>query len=393
MTEAIALEALWKAENIPDRVVLIISPGLRQSLIPMDRIHSALDANPKLKRKVIGDSRSELHFSNGSRIIALGNNPERIRGYAATDIYLDEAAHFLNDEPIIRVLKPMLSSKKGSLCVVSTPFGKRGLFWNQYQSALEKNNTDPEVRVYDNFPSTLNPMITEEDLNRERADLTELEFKQEYCGEFIEEVDVCLPLELIISCVDSQLQLLTKGEPSREYVAGIDLAKQRDETVVIILEKVQKDGMLIVRHISAWSKMNYTEQISRIGQLSKLFHIDHSAVDQTGVGEAVLENLQAVLSSVEGVQFTLQTKVMLIDLLRLRLEQKKIVLPNDRKLIMQLNSLRYALTPSGNKVYQSPQEHRLHDDYLWALALSTYAANKPKAWYGVVGVRRSDNVF
>jgi len=52
-------------------------------------------------------------------------------------------------------------------------------------------------------------------------------------------------------------------------------------------------------------------------------------------------------------------------------------LVNDRKLIMQINGLRYQVTKAGNLIFESPEKERLHDDYLWALALACYARETP----------------
>jgi phage FluMu gp28-like protein len=375
MTTAIAHEALWKAFNTKGSRILIVSPGLRQSLIPMDRIRATVAANRKLMSRVVSQNRIELRLNNGSSIVAMPNNPDRIRGYAASDIYLDEAAHFLNDEPVMRVLTPMLIARKGTLTVVSTPFGKRGLFWDQYKKAVDQKSSDCGIGVYDFFPSTISPLISEKDLDSEKTNLTDFEFKQEYCGEFLEQLDVYLPLDLIASCVDNDLEMCDKGDPSKEYFMGIDLAKQRDETVVILLENADK---LIVRHISAWSQMNYTDQIGRIRRLAEFFKVRHSAIDQTGVGEAVLEYVEKVLPSVEGVKFTQQTKLELINSLRLALEQNKLVLPHDSKLIMQLNSQGYSFSAAGNMILHAPETNQAHDDYLWALALALHAAQRPR---------------
>lgn len=385
MTTVIALEALWKATNLPRRMILIVSPGMRQSRIPMDRIHSFVDQNSTINSLVVGTTRDSLQFRNGSTIVALPNNPARIRGYSATDIYLDEAAHFLNDEQVMQVLRPMLASKEGTFTVVSTPFGKRGLFWKLYEAAIQRN--DPNAKAYEFHPSTLNPKISKQYLALEHSNLTELQFEQEYEGKFIEEVDVCLPLELIAACVNNELEMLDKGEQGKKYYVGIDLAKQQDETVVIVLEKNKEDNMLIMRHVSAWSKMNYTEQIARIKRLSELFEIEYSAVDQTGVGEAVLENLRETLPYAEGVTFTRDSKLQLIESLRLTLEKKKLILPNDSKLIMQMNSLRYTFSKSGNLLYRAPESETMHDDYLWALALAVYAAQKRRPTINVVGAK------
>jgi phage FluMu gp28-like protein len=134
--------------------------------------------------------------------------------------------------------------------------------------------------------------------------------------------------------------------------------------------------------------MNYTEQIARIKQLSQLFEVKYAAVDQTGVGEAVLEILKQTLPYTEGVIFTRDTKVQLTTSLRLSLEKKKLALPNDPKLIMQMNSLRYTFSISGNLLYRPPESEKIHDDYLWALALAVYAAERWIPTYKAVGVKK-----
>jgi len=55
------------------------------------------------------------------------------------------------------------------------------------------------------------------------------------------------------------------------------------------------------------------------------------------------------------------------------------ILVNDRKMIMQINGLRYQVTKAGNLIFESPEKERVHDDYLWALALAIYRAREPPA--------------
>jgi phage FluMu gp28-like protein len=183
-----------------------------------------------------------------------------------------------------------------------------------------------------------------------------------------------LPMDLIQRCVDRELKLINKGEPQKVYVIGIDLAKQQDETVVIILGRDKEEFTL--RHIDAWSKMDYTEQVARIGELGEKFRIVGGAVDQTGVGEAIIEDLKAEIRAVEGVKFTQKTKLELASGLRWSMEHEILVMPDDQKLIAQLNSLHYRIGNTGELVFESSASH---DDYLWALALAVYAARKAQA--------------
>jgi tRNA A22 N-methylase len=70
------------------------------------------------------------------------------------------------------------------------------------------------------------------------------------------------------------------------------------------------------------------------------------------------------------------------------LEQKKLGLPNDRKLIMQPNGLTYKVRKTGNLIFDSPEKIRVHDDYLWSLALACHAAaSAPKSTEGLFILR------
>jgi phage FluMu gp28-like protein len=134
--------------------------------------------------------------------------------------------------------------------------------------------------------------------------------------------------------------------------------------------------------------MSYTEQIKRTPQLPQSFPIGNSAVDQTGVGEAVVEGLKGALTYMEGVMFTQQVKVQLIDSLRIHLEQEKLILPNDSKLIMELNTLHYTFSAVGNMIYHTPEGNQPHDDYVWALALAVHATQRGRVQFYAVGAKK-----
>jgi hypothetical protein len=89
ITTTIAHEAIWKAYTTPDRVILIVSPSDRQSKIVMTRIEAIVDMKPRLYERVVKKNTSELTLDNRSKILSLPNNPDRLRGFSATDIYLD----------------------------------------------------------------------------------------------------------------------------------------------------------------------------------------------------------------------------------------------------------------------------------------------------------------
>ena len=377
VTTTIAHEAVWKAFTKPGGLILIVSPSLRQSKMVMEITQSTISSRRHLSAQVLRNSKTELQLKNGSSVVATPNNPDRIRGYTANDIYLDEAAHFSNDESVMRAIRPMLSATQGYFTVISTPVGKQGLFWEQYKIATSRESND--AKAYEFHPSTISPLITPEYMKNERRNHTELEFKQEYLAEFIEETDVYLPMDLIQRCVSSESPLIDEGKSPKVFVIGIDLAKKQDETIAIVLERTD-ERELIVRHIDAWSHMDYTEQIGRIGQIARKFEMSGAAVDQTGVGEPIMEELKKTIPTITGVNFTQQSKFDLASWLRSTMEHKKLLIPNNKRLILQLNSVRYNVSKSEHIIFQAPPNK--HDDHFWALALAVYASRHLSPYAG-----------
>jgi phage FluMu gp28-like protein len=410
VTTTISKEAVWKALTMNNRLILIVSPSGRQSQQPMSIIHSTVDSAPALYEH-LGEfkSRSEITFDNGSRILSLPNSPSKIRTYAANDIYLDEAAHFENDAEILAVVGPMLTATHGTLTMISTPFGRRGMFYEQYKHACEMEPVDPEnVKVFDLYPSSISPLIGKEGLERERISglYTELEFRQEFLGEFLEEVDVYLTLDLIMACVNSELQALTESQPQKRYYWGVDFAKKRDETAVVILEKIKMpDGStrLVTCQWFSWAKMDYSDQIGRLGQLKNHLPCAKGIFDQSGVGEPVMEDIKRVIPNAEGVIYSDTIKLDLLGRLRVWMEstQRKkalegkaytgkvetpaigealntLELPNDKKLIMQLNSITYEVSKTGRILFREEEKAKIHSDLAWALAMAVAAASEPE---------------
>jgi phage FluMu gp28-like protein len=99
-------------------------------------------------------------------------------------------------------------------------------------------------------------------------------------------------------------------------------------------------------------------------------------VDQTGVGEPVLEEIRNQgLSNIEGLKFTVQTKEELLSNLKIAMEQNRLAIPYHRQLCTQINEQQYAYSKSGHLQFSHPTNS--HDDMLWSLALSCMATREP----------------
>ena len=133
-TQAISALALSTALNRKGALVLILTPSERQSrevLRCVSQYYLALYGLP-LRSDAITSLKME--FENGSRVIALpGSSEKTIRVYAGVDLLLvDEAARV--EDALFHSITPMLATSGGRLIMATTPWFKRGYFFQQWQN-------------------------------------------------------------------------------------------------------------------------------------------------------------------------------------------------------------------------------------------------------------------
>jgi hypothetical protein len=73
-----------------------------------------------------------MELANGSRIVSLPGDEQTIRGYSGVALLaIDEAARVPDD--LYRAVRPMLAVSGGRLVCLSTPYGKRGWFFETWK--------------------------------------------------------------------------------------------------------------------------------------------------------------------------------------------------------------------------------------------------------------------
>src|SRR5207244_1618180 len=124
---------------------------------------------------VTGESALQLTLANGSRVVALPGEEATIRCYSGVRLLvIDEAARV--PDVLYRSVRPMLAVSRGRLICLSTPFGKRGWFFEAWQGSAEGKDRWDRVRI----TARQCPRIMPEFLAEERIELGERWFKQEY---------------------------------------------------------------------------------------------------------------------------------------------------------------------------------------------------------------------
>ncbi|MHB8611197.1 MAG: terminase large subunit domain-containing protein [Candidatus Dormibacteraceae bacterium] len=156
-------------------LILVVSPSQRQS---QELFRTILQLYRSLGRPVPSESENQLSvvLENGSRVVALPADAITIRGYSAAKLLIIDEGAFVSDETIAAV-RPMLAVSNGRMLAMSTPFGRRGWFYEASRSR--------EWRVTKVLAEQC-PRITKEFLEGERTGMGEWRYRQEYECEFVD---------------------------------------------------------------------------------------------------------------------------------------------------------------------------------------------------------------
>lgn len=196
-TSTTAVLALHEALYEPGSLTLVLGPAERQAKEFFKRVS---DFYRDLGRKVPADSERKLglELENGSRIEALPGAEKTIRGFSGVDLLvLDEAARV--DDGLYYAVRPMLAVSGGRLAMLSTPFGKRGAYYEEWVG-------DGDWERYE-VPATECPRITEEALDEERKRGRRY-FAQEFMCSFEETEDQMFSHEEVTAAMTDDVEPL-----------------------------------------------------------------------------------------------------------------------------------------------------------------------------------------
>jgi hypothetical protein len=190
--------ALHRALYHPGSLILCLAPALRQSQELFGKIAGFYR---DLGRPVsaLGERKLSLELENGSRIVTLPGSEKTIRGFSgAALLILDEASRVADE--LYFAVRPMLAVSGGALMMLSTPYGKVGVFFEEWTEG--KGWERYEV------PAAECPRISGEFLAEERTSLPTRVFRQEYECSFEETEDQVFGYEEIERAMTDEIRPL-----------------------------------------------------------------------------------------------------------------------------------------------------------------------------------------
>lgn len=197
-----AAKAVHQAQTAAGSLTLVVSPSARQSgefLRKAEGFARRLGVRPKGD----GDNEISMALPNGSRIVGLPGTEATIRGFSAVSLLLVDEASRVSDDLYLSI-RPMLAVSDGTLWLMSTPFGKRGFFYEAWARG------GGEWRRF-RAPATECARIPRTFLEEERGAMGERWFRQEYLCEFEDAVSNVFERDLVERALREDVAPLVLG--------------------------------------------------------------------------------------------------------------------------------------------------------------------------------------
>lgn len=403
----LATEAIHRAVFKKYQRIFVLSPTENQAKELAETITGMIERSEVIEREVKKDNVMEKKFKNGSRIVIRTGggrgNVSSIIGSGAHLLIIDEIQD-VSDELISKII-PVMRGQQGSskFIVAGTPRDRSGFLYESLENApkiwddgewYEYPENHGTFTVYrqqtcymdedENIIRSSTPRISIEELKEDYENIPRLEFKQEYCLDFMSSISDVYSEEL-------REQVLYENEKKYEFgslnpvVAGIDIGKMRNETVLYIAEVIPKPTaenksykILDLKWVKEFplgtDYSDIEDYLSYILPVSfpNLFRI---VVDATGVGEAICEVLQKRAKKnkakyiVEPFKFSKEKKKDLVESGVAAMERGQVKIPWNKRLNHEMRGYKRELTDSNNYVYQKTAGS---DDYVDAMNLCIY---------------------
>jgi|TARA_Y100000310_G_scaffold150911_1_gene150410 hypothetical protein len=304
----------------------------------------------------------KLYLCNGSLIeFRSAEWEETLRGGGLDNAWFDEPQ--LIKDSAYKIIRAATLETQGRIYGTGTPFGRGHWTFREWAKGADADWHD--VASW-RFPSTLNPLVTAEEMERERRGSPAAWFRQEFLAEFVDGVaSVFGDLSGVIV-------------PHRQHrhgnvpvVLGVDLGKQKDFTAIIALAS---SGQVV--ETRRFRRESWSKQRETLLEMCAERDRPPVVVDSAGTGDAFVEALDAEgLYVIPICTSAANKKNTVIEQLMIDVEAGRLWIPADEEvLIAELMQYRRGVTKTGRVSYAAPEG--LHDDMVIALALANWGVQR-----------------
>lgn len=334
-----------------------VAPIRAQAQIPYRRMKRGLPSAVY----AANETELTLTLANGSVIWFKGaDNPDSLYGEDVYAAVIDEATRC--KEEAWHAVRSTLTATRGPIRIIGNVKGRKN--W-AYKLARKAESGEPGMHYAKiTAPDAVQAgILASDEVEDARRLLPDNVYKELYLAEASDDEGNPFGIDAIHACIQA---MHLDCAPKRW---GWDLAKSQDWTVGIALcahgavcrfQRFQRSWQDTIREIR--------------------FHTGktQALVDSTGVGDPVLEALQAGDRNYEGFKFSAPSKQQIMEGLAVAIQNREISYPAG-VIVNELESFEYVYTRSGVH-YSAPEG--VHDDCVCALALAN-GVKERRGWGAV----------
>lgn len=323
-----------------------VAPIFAQAMIAYRRLKRGLPET----LYVANERDLSITLLNGTIIsFKSADNADSLYGDDVHAAVIDEASRVKEDGWF--AIRTTLTATRGAVRIIGNVKGRKNWFYRMARKAEagEPNMSYAKLTAFDAIEGGVLEAAEIEDARRQ---LPENVFRELYLAEASDDEGNPFGPVHIRACIQPGLSDL----PQR--VAGVDLAKSVDWTVVI--------GLDIDGNTTGFARWQHEPWDRTQERIVALVDRTPTLVDSTGVGDPICERLRKERHTISGFTFSQSSKQRLMEGLAVAIQSHKVGFP-DGPIRAELDTFEYVYTRRGVS-YSAPEGY--HDDCVVALALA-----------------------
>jgi hypothetical protein len=365
-------------------LISVVSPTRKQGRIVRDYVRALLDP-PMLSQELVSDRTADsFELRNGNRLEILASDYRSVRGFSVLAVVVDEvcflgldsSSRVRTDTQLVEALGPALATTNGKMICISSPYAKSGWAYRTYKKHFG-NNESQDTLVWNAPSRKMNPTLPQSVVDKAmREDLASA--KSEYLGEFRDDVNSFIPIEVILNLVVPHRKE-NMPRPRTNYYAFVDLSGGRNDASALAI--AHRDGSKVVLDVLDWHKAPHNPH-EIIAAICKRLH-------EWNIHRVTGDNFSAEFAASafrnRGILYTKceKNKSLLYQELLPVLCSGDIELLDHSQLVKQLANLERRTRSGGKDTIDHPKG--AHDDLSNAVAGVTVLCNARKLVVGAGG--------
>lgn len=379
-SSTLAVAALHTAATRRDTLTMLVSAGEQASRRLLADCADLAVSSPLLSTSVLDESKGSLTLTNGSTILSVPASQRQVRGWPVDLLILDEAG-FIDGE-LWRAAEPAVIARPGSRVILaSSPWGGVDHF---FRRTWQLGMTAPDEHVASwHWPSTVSPLVDAAQLERIREREPADYFAREYLAEWPDESGAFFTEAEIMGAVASYeltdpASITPQARRRWPVVAGLDWGQSRDANAIVVASVLDPDlaedgrWRLFLPFVEARHGVAWADWIAHVVDLAGGFRMRVVASETNGVGAYPTDDLRDRLARrgtgtvVSPVWTDVRRKQSGFGMVKMLLQQDRMVLPRFPELLKQLRALQFEQL-AGGAVRIAVPDAAGHDDLAMAL--------------------------